>query len=172
MGRDRYHGFDPFVHARAQALTRYAYLLVYDDRLAEDLVQQALLEVASRWPRLRDSNPEGYARKVILNAAAGRARRRRILREDTVAELPEMVEMGDAAGDVGQTMAIEDALRQLPPRQRAVLLLRYYEDKTEAETAATLGCSVGTVKSQSHHALARLRQIAPELLDPTNGVTP
>lgn len=172
MGKDRYDGFDPFVHARGQALTRYAYLLVLDARIAEDLVQQALLEVASRWSRLKDGNPEGYARKVILNAAASRARRRRILREDSVAELPDRAEIADPTDHLDQRLLFTDALRLLPPRQRAVLVLRYYDDLSESETAAVMGCSVGNVKSQSHHALARLRELVPDLKDPTNEVSP
>lgn len=172
MGRDRYEGFDAFVHAGGQALTRYAYLLVLDAQLAEDLVQQALLEVASRWSRLKDGNPEAYARKVILNGAASRARRRRVLSEDSVAEPPDRAEKSDATGNLDQRLLFATVLRKLPPRQRAVLVLRYYDDLTEAETAAVMGCSVGNVKSQSHHALARLRQLVPDLMDPTNEVSP
>jgi RNA polymerase sigma-70 factor (sigma-E family) len=170
--KDRYEGFEPFVHARAQALARYAYLLVYDAQLAEDLVQQAMTELANRWPRLRDGNPEAYARKVILNAAAGRARRRKVVREDTTDAVPDTASIADAAADLDLQLALDAVLAGLPPRQRAVLVLRFYEDLSEAETAAQLRVSIGTVKSQTHHALSRLRAFAPDLLDPTNEVSP
>ena len=170
--RDRYEGFEPLVRARTQALARYAFLLVYDAQLAEDLVQQAMTEVANRWPRLREGNPEAYARKVILNGAAGRARRRKVVREDATEAVPDTVWIADATDDLDQQLALDAVLAGLPPKQRAVLVLRFYEDLSEAETAAQLGISIGTVKSQTHHALSKLRTLAPDLLDPTNEVSP
>jgi len=164
MSADRYEGLDSFVHARAQALTRCAYLLVFDAELAQDLMQQGLTAVAERWPKLREGNPEGYARKVILNGAATRWRRRMIIQETVVATLPDIPAPYDATAELDQRMVITSALRQLPPRQRAALVLRFYEDLTEEQTADLLGCSVGTVKSQTHRALANLRALVPTLL--------
>lgn len=172
MTRDRYEGFESFVHARAQALARYAYLLVYDAQLAEDLVQHAMAEVANRWPRLREGSPEAYARKVILNDAAGRARRRKIVREETTDRVPDDAWIADPTADLDQQLALNAVLAGLPAKQRAVLVLRFYEDLSEVETAAQLGIAVGTVKSQTHHALSKLRALAPDLLDPTNEVSP
>ena len=165
MPKDRYDGFDAFVHARAQALTRYAYLLTSDAHVAQDLVQHAMTAVAERWPRLRDGNPEAYAKRVLVNAAASRWRRRVAVREDVVAALPESAHSSDAMSDVDDRLAVEEALRLLGPRQRAVLVLRFYDDMTEAQAAAVLRCSAGTVKSQTHRALARLRELAPGLID-------
>jgi RNA polymerase sigma-70 factor (sigma-E family) len=161
VSKDRYAGFEPFVQARAQQLTRYGYLLCLDAQLAEDLTQHALVALAKRWPRLRDDNPEGYARRVILHAVIDRSRRRRVIREDVMEQLPDRGGGVDATADLDERLDLEDLLRALPPRQRAVLVLRFYDDLTEAQTAAALGCSVGTVKSQSHHALNKLRLQLP-----------
>ena len=161
MGKDRYAGFEQFVQARAQPLTRYGYLLCMDAQLAEDLTQQAFVALAKRWPRLREDNPEGYARQVILHAVIDRSRRRRVIREDAMERPPDRAAHVDATADLDERLDLEDLLRTLPPRQRAVLVLRFYDDLTEAQTAAALGCSIGTVKSQSHHALRRLRLQVP-----------
>jgi RNA polymerase sigma-70 factor (sigma-E family) len=165
MSRDRYEGFESFVHARSQALMRSAYLLVGDHQLAEDLVQHGLTAVAERWPTLRDGQPEAYARRVMVNAATARWRRRRILRESVVEHVPDHSRYDDGARDVEERMALTAALQQLAPRQRAAVVLRFYEDLPEAEVAALLGCSVGTVKSQTHRALARLRGLLPRVPD-------
>lgn len=161
MSKDRYAGFEQFVQARAQQLTRYGYLLCLDAQLAEDLTQHALVALAKRWPRLREDNPEGYARRVILHAVIDRSRRRRVISEDAVERLPDPVGTVDATADLDERLDLENLLRTLPPRQRAVLVLRFFEDLTEAQTAAALGCSIGTVKSQSHHALNKLRLQLP-----------
>jgi RNA polymerase sigma-70 factor (sigma-E family) len=161
LGVDRYAGFEEFIQARAQQLTRYGYLLCLDAQLAEDLTQQALVALAKRWPRLREDNPEGYARRVILHAVIDRSRRRRVIREDVVERLPDAAGNVDATAVLDERLDLEGLLRSLPPKQRAVLVLRFYDDLTEAQTAATLGCSVGTVKSQTHHALNKLRLQLP-----------
>lgn len=161
MAKDRYAGFDQFVQARAQQLTRYGYLLCLDAQLAEDLTQHALVALAKRWPRVRDDNPEAYARRVILHAVIDRGRRRQVIQEVVTERLPDLAESVDATADLDDRLDLEELLRTLPPRQRAVLVLRFYEDLTEAQTAAALGCSVGTVKSQSHHALNKLRLQLP-----------
>jgi RNA polymerase sigma-70 factor (sigma-E family) len=162
--RDPYEGFDAFVHARSRALMRSAYLLVGDHQLAEDLVQQGLAAVATRWPALRGGQPEAYARRVMVNAAIARSRRRKVISEAVAEHLPDPG-TPDAAVAVADRLAMAAALQQLAPRQRAAIVLRYYEDLPEAEVAVLLGCSVGTVKSQTHRALARLRELVPALPD-------
>ena len=164
MGKDRYEGFEAFVRARSAALMRSAYLLVGDHQLAEDLVQQGLTAVAERWPALREGHPEAYARRVMVNAVTARWRRRQIVRESVAAALPE-TGFPDSTGRVDDRLALIAALQQLGPRQRAAVVLRFYEDLPEAEVASLLGCSVGTVKSQTHRALARLRELVPALPD-------
>ncbi|WP_340537129.1 SigE family RNA polymerase sigma factor [Nocardioides sp. GXZ039] len=154
-------GFTQWARARQQTLLRTALLLTGERHRAEDLVQDALAAVAARWRRLHDGNPEAYARQVIVrgNISWWRKHRREITVED-VAERP------DAHGDgTDRRLLLDHALASLTPRQRAVVVLRYYADLTERDTAETLGVSVGTVKSQTHLALRRLREAAPELAE-------
>jgi RNA polymerase sigma-70 factor (sigma-E family) len=168
---DPYQGFDEFVTAHTAALSRVAYLLTGDHHLAEDLLQVALSQVASRWPQIRDGNPEAYVRRCLVNELISWRRRRRY-HERPVESFVEDVEPGDLASSVVRRIVVGRALAALTPRQRAVLVLRFFEDLSEAETAAIMGCSIGTVKSQTHYALTRLRAAAPELselLEP-NGV--
>lgn len=147
-------GFDEFVAARSTALLRTAYLLTHDHALAEDLLQTALTKSWFAWSRI-EGHPEAYVRKVLVNTFASWWRRK------WNGELPteELPERGGA--DEGprsdQHHDLWTALAALPRRQRAVVVLRYFEDLTEAETAHLLGCSVGTVKSQHSKALAKLR---------------
>ncbi|MEU9832942.1 SigE family RNA polymerase sigma factor [Streptosporangium sp. NPDC048047] len=147
-------GFIAFVAARGTSLLRVAHLACGDEREAEDLLQTALERTYRRWDRVRHDNPEPYVRRVIVNAAINRARRRAILRilpTHTPPERPAREVDLDLRG------MLMDALRALPPRQRAVVVLRYWEDLSEAQTAEILGCSAGTVKSQASKALAKLR---------------
>jgi RNA polymerase sigma-70 factor (sigma-E family) len=163
---DPYQGFNEYVVARTAALSRMAYLLTADHHLAEDLLQVALTRLASRWPEVRHGSPDAYVRRILVNELIS-WRRRRTFHErpaDFQERPPELV-VGDRADAIVRRLIVGRALAQLAPRQRAVLVLRYYEDLSEAETAALLGCAVGTVKSQTHHALARLRQLAPELAE-------
>lgn len=146
--------FDAFVAARWGALLRTAYLLTRDEGRAEDLVQSALTKLWFAWDRV-DGDPEPYVRRIMLTTFATWRRRRwwSELVSDRVDAPP--VQADDvAAGHVD----VWTALGHLPPRQRAVLVLRYFEDRTEAETAELLGCSLGTVKSQHHKAMRRLRE--------------
>ncbi len=152
--------FAEFVAARSGALLRTAYLLTGDHHEAEDLVQTALIKVVPRWGRLRE--PEPYVRRVLVNESISRWRRRR-WRETTVPEVHDVVVPGH---DVDQQLVLRQALGRLAPRQRAVIVLRYFDDLTEAQAAETLGISVGTVKSQTRDALARLRALVPDLGDP------
>lgn len=148
---------------RQLALLRTALLLTGDHHRAEDLVQDALTKVALRWRRLASGNPEGYARQVIVrdNISWWRKRRREVVADpaESVGPLPDLAPAAD------RRMLLDDALATLTPRQRAVVVLRYYDDLTERDAADALGVSVGTVKSQTHLALRRLREAAPELAE-------
>jgi RNA polymerase sigma-70 factor (sigma-E family) len=160
--------FRAFVMARGAALSRSAYLLTGDHHLAEDLLQVALSRAAGRWKRIAEGDPEAYIRRTMVHERISIWRRRRYLVEvptspDSGPELSRSAP--DGTNGVVSRLALERALDRLPPRQRAVIVLRFFDDLTEAATATALGCSVGTVKSQTHDALARLRALAPELLD-------
>lgn len=158
-------GFAAFVHARSAALGRTAYLLTADRHLAEDLLQEALARVAGRWEQVAAAgDPEPYVRRVLYTCAVDGWRRRR-LTEVLGVDPPEVHDPADAGEAATRRLVLRDALARLTPRQRAVLVLRFYEDATEVQTAELLGCSVSTVKSQTRHALGRLRALAPELED-------
>ena len=148
-----------YVRGQWPALVRYATALCGDPTEAEELVQSALVRVALRWPFVRDKdNPDGYVRRAIVNGYLTTWRRVRS-RELRMAEPPDVVVAADASTGVDDVMTVRRALAGLPPRQRAVLVLRYLEDRSEQETADLLGCSVGTVKSQASKALAKLRGV-------------
>lgn len=161
--------FEAYVVARSSALVRTAYLLTGDWGLAEDLLQESLAAVASRWSAvIRGGDPEPYVRRIMYHRSIDAWRRRRNVREsslDTLTETRDGRPVGDAEDGAVRRLMLRDALARLTPRQRAVLVLRFYEDLTEVETAHLLGCSVNTVKSQSRHALTRLRELAPDLID-------
>ncbi len=141
---------------------RTAYLLVGDAHLAEDLLQNVLTKVVGHWSKLsRDGNPEAYTRKALVNEYI--SWRRRSSRELPSADPPEHGTSHDNA--TLDRIVLRQALAKLTRKQRAVIVLRFWEDLTEAQTADTLGCSIGNVKSQTHHALARLRALAPELAE-------
>jgi RNA polymerase sigma-70 factor (sigma-E family) len=149
--------FDDFVRSRHAALLRFAHVLCGDPHLAADLVQDALERTGLAWPRIAaKDDPEGYMRRTIVNRYLGLWRRRQ--RERVVPEVPEVgyEEAGPRDG------ALWQLLGTLPRQQRAVLVLRFYEDLSLVEIADVLGCSVGTVKSNSSRALAKLRQAMPE----------
>jgi len=148
-----YADFEEFVVARRGALLRTAFLLTGDHHDAEDLVQSALIKVVPKWARIQES-PEGYVRQVLARESVNRWRGRR-WREATTDVVPEVMHHPSAAST--DRIALLEDLRRLAPRQRAVLVLRYFDDLTEADTAAALGISVGTVKSHARDALARLR---------------
>ncbi|GAB2553647.1 SigE family RNA polymerase sigma factor [Kribbella endophytica] len=154
--------FDAFVLARSGRLLRTAYLLTQDHALAEDLLQTALAKVWFAWSRIEGGDPEPYVRKVLVNTYSTWWRRR-WNGEQPTDELPESA--GPEGVGTAERTDLWRALQQLPRRQRAVVVLRYYEDLSEAETARLLGCSVGTVKSQASKAFAKLR-LDPNLVDP------
>ncbi len=162
MTPDPYEEFASFARACQPRLLRVAYLICGDAHLAEDLLQSALFKVALRWSRLRDGKPEAYVRTVLYRDAATWWRRWR--REVTVASPPEQPARTDS-DEVPLRVLLARALSRLTPKQRAVLVLRFFEDHTEARTAQVLGVTVGTVKSQTAVALRRLRELAPELSD-------
>ncbi len=152
--------FREFVVGRSPALLVTAYLLTGDHGLAEDLLQVTLMKAHRHWARVRSSgNPEAYVRRALANQRISWWRRRRVAESD--APLPD-IPAGDDSGRVELRDELWQALRQLPPRTRAVLVLRYWEDVSEAETAEILGCSVGSVKSQGSRGLRRLRAVLAE----------
>jgi RNA polymerase sigma-70 factor (sigma-E family) len=147
--------FVEFVQARQHALLRFAYLLTSDHHTAEDLVQTALAKTYLSWNKLRDRGAlDAYVRRIILNENASLWRRAWRRQERSAGELPESAVHDLAAEDRD---ALWHVVQQLPPKQRAAVVLRYYEDLSEAETAAILGCSVGNVKSQTSRAIATMR---------------
>jgi RNA polymerase sigma-70 factor (sigma-E family) len=158
MGRDTSE-FAEFVAARSAALHRTAYLMVGEHALAQDLLQEALTKTFVAWPRLREvANAEAYTRRTITTTAIS-WRRKRSWHEQPHDEVPEGRAAATPGDDEVATRAwVWAALQQLPPRQRAAVVLRYYEDLTEAQTAAAMGCAVGTVKSQVAQAIRKLRQ--------------
>ncbi|MEP7737473.1 SigE family RNA polymerase sigma factor [Nocardioides sp. 31GB23] len=153
--------FESFVRARTPALSRTAYLLTGDAHLAEDLVQTALFKAARAWPRL-SGDPEPYVRRILYTQNISWWRSRRHLTEQPLGgyDAP-AAERSDPA----LRLSLEEALARLTSRQRTVLVLRYFEDLTEVQTAAALGIRPGTAKSLTRQALARLRTLAPELAE-------
>ncbi len=150
-------GFEEFVAARRTALLRSAYLLTGDHDDAEDLVQVALVKAVPHWRKIAD-HPEPYVRRILARESISRWRQRR-WREVATDQLPERIDPTTDRDD----SELRDALARLAPRQRAVIVLRYYEDLTERQTADALGISIGTVKSQARDGLARLRLLLPDL---------
>ena len=151
-------GFARFVEARERALQRTAWLLTGDWALAEDLVQTALVRAWPRWERiLHRDDPEIYVRRVMLNTWSTWYRRK-WRGEKPAAAMPDSAAAGDMVAEVAVRLAVREALGSLPRRQRAVLVLRIYDDLSEAQVAEVLGCTVGTVKSTMSRALAKLRE--------------
>jgi RNA polymerase sigma-70 factor (sigma-E family) len=154
--------FAGYLAGRQRALLRSAWLLTGDWPAAEDLVQTALIKVWPRWARIcAGGDPDAYVRRVLFTTYAS-ASRRRWRGEQPVPDLPDLPAGHDPEAAVDLRDALQRVLPLLPPGQRAVLVLRYYEDLSEAQTAAALGVSVGTVKSQAAKALARLRTVLPD----------
>ncbi|MEV4759675.1 SigE family RNA polymerase sigma factor [Micromonospora sp. NPDC049559] len=150
--------FTAFVTERGHVLLRVAYALTGNRQAAEDLLQTALAKTALRWTRI-EHGAEMYVRKVLYHDHVSRWQRLRRLREVPVETPPEQGARGDLSREVADRIAVHGALLRLPPRQRAVLVLRYLEDLSEKQVAQVLGCSPGTVASQASRALARLREL-------------
>ncbi|MCZ7436150.1 SigE family RNA polymerase sigma factor [Micromonospora sp. WMMC241] len=157
--------FHEFVVQRSPALSRTAYLLTGDHHLAEDLLQSALARTYRHWRRIRDGDPEAYVRRVMYHQQVSWWRRRRVA--ERLDASPAERGGGDHTEDTALRLSVVAALRLLTARQRAVVVLRYYEDLTEAQVADVLGCSVGTVKRHGHDAVRRLRDLVPGLWERT-----
>jgi RNA polymerase sigma-70 factor (sigma-E family) len=154
--------FCDYVASRGHALTRMAYLLTGSQTDAEDLVQAALAKAYARWPHISTlASPDAYVRRILANQHVSwwRSRRRERLTDQT----PEVV-VADQSASRATSDVLRDGVRSLPPRQRAAIVFRYYEDLDDAAIADALGCSVGTVRSQISRALASLRERC-ELVD-------
>ncbi|HET6293989.1 MAG TPA: SigE family RNA polymerase sigma factor [Kribbella sp.] len=154
--------FSEFVAARYGSLLGMAYLLTHDHALAEDLVQTALAKCWRSWGAIRADDPSAYVRRVLLNTYRAWWRTKKGKREFPTEVLPSVLVGSDSVDsdydNVDSKAVLVDALARLPRRMRTVVVLRYLGDLTEAETAATVGCAVGTIKSQTSRALAKLRQ--------------
>lgn len=156
--------FEVFVAARGPGLLRLAYLLTGQQHDAEDLLQGALARLFVKWPYVvRADSPDRYARALLVNLHVGHRRLRRFT-EVPLERMPDRAGQLDETGVLVERDEVAAALRSLAPRQRAVLLLRFYEDVSVEDTARVLNCSTGTVKSQTSDALRRLRSLLP---DPT-----
>jgi RNA polymerase sigma-70 factor (sigma-E family) len=154
--------FLEFVAARTHVLFRMAYALTGHQQSAEDLLQSALATCALRWRQI-NGHPEPYVRKVMYHEQVSWWRRRRRYTELSMAQVPDRMVAHDPSHDAALKLTLHRALARLGARQRAVLVLRYLEDLSEGEVARIMGCSESTVGSQASRALARLRQLAPEL---------
>lgn len=145
--------YTQFVQERQGRLRRAAYLMCGDADQAEDLLQEALIALAEKWEKVQ--YPDAFVRKVIYRRRVSWWRK---TRNETVVETMPDPGVGDGAEHRARDAEVHDVLRSLPPRQRAALVLRYFEDLTEAQTAEVMGIAVGTVKSLSHQAIARMRE--------------
>lgn len=160
MGPVEEREFREFVAGRSAGLLRTAYVLTGGVHLARDLLQTALLATARRWTAIEGS-PEAYVHTAMYRHQVNWWRSRARRPETVSATVPERATAGDHAADTVERHGLFDALRALPPRQRAVVVLRYWEDRPEAEVAALLDVSVGTVRSQASKGLAKLRAAYP-----------
>jgi RNA polymerase sigma-70 factor (sigma-E family) len=157
LSRELSADFESFVVARSAPLLRIAVLLTRNQQEAEDLLQTALLRTARRWQQARDQ-PDAYVRRVLINLAQDRGRAlRRALERRALAQESSPTPAADAG--LAERDALLTALRQLPARQRAVVVLRFWDDMPVSEVAQCLGCSEGTVKSTTSRALVRLRDV-------------
>lgn len=176
VDEERRKVFDEFARARMPELLRFGHALTGSPHAAADLVQDALERTMLAWERVENQgDPEGYVRRIMVNRNISIWRRRR--RETLVLDIPEDAGQrwsGVRDQPVVRDLALWDRIRALPPRQRTVIVLRYYEDLSEAQIATVMGSSVGTVKSQASRALASLRRESHRFAEsdaaPTDGV--
>lgn len=156
MERSQVEQFDAFARAQMSALLRFAVLLTGQQSDAEDLLQAALAQTLARWSRVVGADSvEAYVRRIMVNTHRSGLRRAFRRREVLRGELPEAGDRG--VSGVEDRLVLHAALASLTVAQRAVVILRFLEDRSEAETALVLGVTVGTVKSQTHKAIQRLR---------------
>jgi RNA polymerase sigma-70 factor (sigma-E family) len=163
VDEERRQVFDEFARARMPELLRFGHALTGSPHAAADLVQDALERTMLAWARVENQgDPEGYVRRIMVNRNISIWRRHR--RETLMLEVPEDAGQRSSVNQIQEPVvrdiALWDRIKALPPRQRTVIVLRYYEDMSEAQIAATMGSSVGTVKSQASRALAALRRDA------------
>ena len=165
--------FDEFMASRWPGLVRLAFGLTGDRWLAEDLAQTALASAYAVWWRVRRADdPDAYVRRILINASKRRLRKPRLSEQPSEpGDLPDPAAQ-DPAADVGERSALLAALAELPPRQRAVVVLRYAEDMSDAQVGALLGCTAGTVRSQAARALAKLRASAKLAEEDSSGTAP
>jgi len=162
--------FERFVAEATEGLLRTAFLVTGDGGHAEDLVQESLFKVAQRWSRVVCmESPHAYARRILVNLALDGSRRRSRHRAELETQRPPDGPAGweseiswRAFAAVDERIELIRALGELAPRQRAALVLRYFDDLSESEVASTLGCSIGTVKSTTSRALEKMRALIPE----------
>ena len=155
--------FDAFVRERWPSLLRSAGLLTGDRGAAEDLLQESLARAAQHWSRVDLARADAYVRRILYTRSIDAWRWRRRQPDPVEVTDRDVAPGGDASVGADDRLTLRAALARLTPRQRAVLVLRFYEDRTEVETAALLGCSESTVKSQTRHALERLRVLSPDI---------
>jgi len=168
---DRDADFAAYMAARQPSLLRTAYLLTGDRHTAEDLVQTAFAKLYLSWDRVqRRELVDGYVRRILVNERNSRWRRERSRALEVIGDVPDRPE-GDEAQAYADRDEIWQALQAMPPRTRAVLVLRYWEDLSEAQTADLLGCTVGTVKSQASRGLRKLAEVLSGDGTPTTGGT-
>jgi RNA polymerase sigma-70 factor (sigma-E family) len=151
--RDR-STFPEYARSRSVRLRRAAYLICRDWDLADDLLQTALAKAWAAWPRI-SGDPDPYVYRIMVNTRRSWWQRR--WRDEIPTEVMPETAVGDSADDVDRRTVLWAALGQLSTRQRAIVVLRYFEDLTEQQVADILGCTTGTVKSHTHRALTRLR---------------
>lgn len=158
--------FTEYLAARQAALLRTAYLVCGDRHQAEDVLQTALAKLYLSWDKVRDRGAvDAYVRRIVVNETTSAWRRPWHRRERPTDQVPETTAHHDEY-DEGRSAALWEVVRSLPPKARAVVVLRYYEQLSEAETAETLGISKGTVKSQTSRAMSMLRERTPDHLHP------
>lgn len=149
--------FTAFVHARSSSLLSTAYALTRDRQLAEDLLQTALARCYLAWPRIRSEDPDAYVRRTLINAQRN-TWRRRLPALTWQAEVPDREQSPPLDDEVVERHTLLDAVATLSRQQRAVLVLRYYEDRSDAQIAELMGCSIGSVKRHATRGLRRLER--------------
>jgi RNA polymerase sigma-70 factor (sigma-E family) len=156
--------FRAWAAARQGAMFRTAFLLTGHRQDAEDLLQGALAKLAQRWTRISsDGSPDAYVRRILYHDLISWRRLARNRRERAHPDVGDFGVTADSASTSAVRLAVAQALARLTPRQRTVIVLRFYSDLPEAEVAKIMSCSIGTVRSQTHRTLARLRTMCPEL---------